>query len=468
MLRTAPTCNRTIVTFSASILLLALFFAECRPARAADAVKTAEAASLPWKAGIASQAITPSEMVWMAGYASRTKPAEGIASELFGKAVWLEDTTGGKLLIVTLDLIGVPRRMRAELEAELGKRLGLSPAQMLFNASHTHCGPVLVDPKGSFYAFDDDQKAKLVKYYDRLVAALVELAERAKSDAAPAKLGYTHARCGFAMNRRLPSMGGYNNSPYPDGPVDQSVPVLRITGADGKVRAVLFGYACHNTTLGFFEFCADYAGFAQTEIEKAHPGTTALFVMGCGGDQNPYPRGKIEQARLHGAALASAVDVALLVEPTEIRPPLKTWYETTPLPFAPAPSKEKLEEMASKGTGYEQRHAQRLLARIAEEGKLPTHYDYPIQVVRFGGDLTMVALAGEVVVDYSLRIKRELAGERVWVAGYSNDVFGYVPSLRVLKEGGYEGGGAMLYTNLPGPFGEEVEERIIGTVKRLK
>jgi neutral ceramidase len=459
-----------LVPFSAwrDVAILLVFAAAVMLGETTSADEPKPAADLPWKAGVATQSITPSEMVWMAGYASRNKPAEGITSELFAKAVWLEDAEGGKFLIVTLDLIGVPRRMRTELEAELGKRLGLAPSQMLFNASHTHCGPVLVDPKGSFYAFDDDEKAKLLKYYERLVAALVELAERARADAAPAKLGYTHARCGFAMNRRLPSKAGYQNSPYPDGPVDQSVPVLRIVGADGKVRAVLFGYACHNTTLGIFEFCADYAGFAQTEIEKAHPGTTALFVMGCGGDQNPYPRGKLEMARLHGAALAGAVDVALTVEPTEIRPPLKTWYETTPLPFAPAPSRESLTALAEKGSGYEQKHAQRLLARIAAEGSLPASYDYPIQVVRFGGDLTLVALAGEVVVDYSLRIKRELAGERVWVAGYSNDVFGYVPSLRVLKEGGYEGGGAMLYTNLPGPFGEEVETRIVETVKRLK
>ncbi len=452
----------------AAVAVLMACLVQATSSPGADDAKPGERAVLPWKAGVASQAITPSEMVWMAGYASRNKPAEGIASELFAKAVWLEDADGGKFLIVTLDLIGVPRRMRVALEEELGKRLGLSRSQMLFNASHTHCGPVLIDPKGGFYTLDEDQRAKLLKYYDQLVVALVELAERAKADAAPARLGYTHARCGFAMNRRLPTKAGFQNSPYPDGPVDQSVPVLRVIGADGKVRAVLFGYACHNTTLGFFEFCADYAGFAQTEIEKAHPGTTALFVMGCGGDQNPYPRGKIEQARLHGAALASSVEVALMVEPTEIRPPLKSWYETAPLPFAAVPTREKLEEVASKSSGYEQKHAQRLLARLDAEGSLPAQYDYPIQVVRFGSDLTLVALAGEVVVDYSLRIKRELAGERVWVAGYSNDVFGYVPSLRVLKEGGYEGGGAMLYTNLPGPFGEAVEERIIETVKKLK
>jgi neutral ceramidase len=81
--------------------------------------------------------------------------------------------------------------------------------------------------------------------------------------------------------------------------------------------------------------------------------------------------------------------------------------------------------------------------------------------------LLIVALAGEVVVDYSHRLQRELAGPVVWIAGYSNDVFGYVPSLRVLQEGGYEGGGAMLWGSLPGPFAEDVEERIVNQVKKL-
>jgi hypothetical protein len=55
----------------------------------------------------------------------------------------------------------------------------------------------------------------------------------------------------------------------------------------------------------------------------------------------------------------------------------------------------------------------------------------------------------------------------LWVAGYSNDVFGYVPSERVLQEGGYEGGGAMLYTPWPGPFAPSVEQRLIRTVHEL-
>ncbi len=425
------------------------------------------AEELPWKAGVATQSVTPSDLIWMAGYASRTKPAEGVAQDLFAKAVVLEDPAGARLLIVTLDLISVPRHLREYLEAELAAKHGLRPDQILLNASHTHCGPVLHSPKGSFYKLDAEQLAKVIAYMERLKAALVDLAARAIADLAPAKLGYTHARCGVSMNRRLPTPTGFQNSPYPDGPVDQSVPVLRVTGADGQLRAVLFGYACHNTTLGFFEFCGDYAGFAQADLETAHPKAVALFVMGCGGDQNPYPRGNIENAKQHGRSLANAVEVALLVAPTEIHPPLATAYATPELAFAPAPSQEALTRLAAAGTGYEHQHARRLLDRIEQEGSLPTTYKYPIQVIRFGRELTMAALAGEIVVDYSLRLKRELPGERVWVAGYSNDVFGYVPSLRVLKEGGYEGGGAMLYTNLPGPFAEDVEERIFAGLKGL-
>jgi len=108
-----------------------------------------------------------------------------------------------------------------------------------------------------------------------------------------------------------------------------------------------------------------------------------------------------------------------------------------------------------------------LLKELEQEGKIRTEYPYLVQVIQFGDDLTMVALSGEVVVDYSLRLKAELAGPTVWVAGYSNDVFGYLPSLRVLQEGGYEGGGAMRYTNLPGPFASSVEQRVVDKVHQL-
>ena len=280
------------------------------------------------------------------------------------------------------------------------------------------------------------------------------------------------------MNRRLPTKDGYQNSPYPDGPVDHDVPVLRVETLDGRLFAVAFGYACHNTSTGIQQFNADYAGFAQTEIEKSHPGVTALFVMGCGGDQNPYPRGQIEWAQAHGRSLANAVEAALLPAPRPVSGPLRAALSHVELPFEPV-TKEELQERLKVKDSYEQRAAEAVLREAETLGKIRDSYSYPIQVLQFGGDLTLVALAGKVVVDYSLRLKLELAdmtrgqavdgaGESaIWICAYSNDVFAYIPSRRVRREGGYEASTAMRFTALPGPFQPGIEELIVGEVRSL-
>lgn len=420
-----------------------------------------------WKAGRAFVVITPTKSLWMAGYASRTKPSEGTAQELFAKALALEDADGHRLVIVTTDLIGITAALRESVEKEARERFQLPPESLLLNASHTHCGPMVRMSQATAFGVPEEQTEPLQEYGAQLRRKLVEVIGQALRDLAPARLGYSHARAGFAMNRRLPTEKGYQNSPYPDGPVDHDVPVLRVESPSGELRAILFGYACHNTTLSFYQFCGDYAGYAQEDLEKAHPGVTALFLMGCGGDQNPYPRGTLDLARQHGQTLANAVDAALLPKPKPIRGPLHLALQRVELDFAPPPSREELERDLELNDKARQRHARLLLDELEQNGSLRSTYSYPIQVVRFGDDLTLVALGGETVVDYSRRLKREWEDTPLWVAGYSNDVFGYVPSLRVLQEGGYEAGGAMLYTPLPGPFAPTVEERIVGAVHEL-
>jgi neutral ceramidase len=428
-----------------------------------------------WKAGVASIVITPDEPMWMAGYAARDKPSDGKINDLHAKALALEDEHGTRLVIVTVDLLGIPRETRDWLTEHVKESYKLEPQALLLNASHTHSGPVLREAKYSIYGntlygLSPEQIQQNNKYVDELQEKILELIGKAIENLAPAKLGYTHARAGFAMNRRLPTEKGFQNSPNPDGPVDHDVPVLRIDGQDGKLCAVLFGYACHNTTLSGYEFCGDYAGFAQEYIEQAHPGTTAMFMAGCGGDQNPYPRGgpnTLDYCKQHGRALTNGVEAALAPRARPVTGPIHAAIDTVMLDFAPPASREQLEANAKSENKYVRRHAQVLLEELEKNGKIRTTYPYLVQVVRFGDDLTMVALAGEVVVDYSLRLKSELPGRVVWVAAYSNDVFGYIPSLRVLKEGGYEAGDAMLYTDLPGPFAPSVEERIIAKVHEL-
>ena len=456
-----------------TFLLLCLIAFPCSTDWLPCALATQEQSS--WKAGVASIVITPDEPMWMAGYAARNKPSEGKVHDLHAKALVLEDEQGTRLVIVTVDLIGIPRPMRDWLAEHAKQSYKLEPEALLLNASHTHSGPVIRETRYSIYGntlygLSPEQIQQSNKYVDDLQNKLLELIGRAIENLAPAKLGYTHARAGFAMNRRLKTETGVRNSPNPDGPVDHDVPVLRIDSPDGKLRAVLFGYTCHCTTLSFYQFCGDYAGFAQEYIEQAHPGTTALFMAGCGGDQNPYPRGgpkTLDYCKQHGRALANGVEAALAPRARSVAGPIRAGIDTVMLEFATPPSREQLEERAKSDNKYERRHAQVLLEELEQNGAIRTTYPYLVQVVGFGDDLTMVALAGEVVVDYSLRLKSELPGRAVWVAGYSNDVFGYLPSLRVLKEGGYEGGGAMRYTDLPGPFAPSVEKRVVDKVHEL-
>ena len=425
-----------------------------------------------WKAGVASVVITPEKPMWMAGYAARKGPSEGKIHDLWAKALALEDAQGSRFVLVTVDLIGIPRPTRDWMEKQVKARYNLPPAALLLNASHTHCGPVVRETRYSIYGntlygLSPEQIEQSNQYVDDLQEKLLRLIGKALDNLAPARLGYTHARAGFAMNRRSKTETSYRISPNPDGPVDHDVPVLRVDSSEGKLRAVVFGYACHCTTMSFNKFCGDYAGFAQEYVQEAHPDATPFFVTGCGADQNPYPRRELEYCKQHGRALANGVETALSSQAKPVRGPIKAVLDTVTLDFAEPPGRKQLEEQAKSSDKYDRRHAEVLLEELERTGEIRKTYPYLVQVIRFGDDLTLVAMAGEVVVDYALRLKAEIADSAVWVAGYSNDVFGYVPSLRILQEGGYEGGGAMRYTNLPGPFASSIEERIMGKLHEM-
>lgn len=411
-----------------------------------------------YRAGAASADITPGELMWMAGYAARKKPADGYAQNLYAKALALESADGGRVVIVTMDLIGVLRSLRDAVEKQVGQRFGLPAEAVLLNASHTHCGPEYRQRAGR----EDEARRYHALLEEKVVALIGQALERLE----PAELSYAEARAGFAANRR--GEIGAGRGPTLAGPVDHAVPVLRVTTPDGKLKAVLFGYACHNTTLSSvatidgqprYEFNGDYAGYAQEYLEQAHPEAVALFINGCGADQNPHPRrdmvpgiAPLEMARHHGRTLSLAVEAALNAPLRPVRGPLASAFRDVEV------------------------------IRTGSDGGPP--YPYPVQVVRFGDDLTLAALASEVVVDYSLRLKRELvdAGEgpvggsvgegggdsaaeggrrparpAIWIAGYSNGYFGYIPSVRILNEGGYEAG----------PWDASIEERIVTTVHVL-
>lgn len=436
---------------------------------AAGAVSLAQVAET-WKAGAASAVITPKTLMWMAGYASRTKPAEGADMDLFAKALVLEDASGGKLALITADLVSVPRSVRLATAALVEKTHGIPPERLLINVSHTHCGPELrtwrtykTDAPNEREREAEEYGVFLAETFTRLVGEALEARVEATTD-------YVSSRCGFAMNRRRPDgKGGFSNAPNPEGPVDHRVPVLQVRAIqDEREIAIVFGYACHCTTLNHQRFNGDYAGYAQSIIQEAHPGALALFMNGCSGDQNPYPRRMFEFAEAHGRTLALAVESALDTPPRRLRGGIQAALKEIPLKFDTLPTRSELVERAQGTDKLDVQLATHLLGQLDAGETLATEYPYPVQVIRVGADLTLVALGGEVVVDYSLRLQKEIADPVVWVAGYSNDVMTYIPSRRVWDEGGYEGGGAMKHNHFPARWHPEVEDVIIRTVHELR
>ena len=417
-----------------------------------------------YRAGVARIKITPEQRIWLSGYANRTKPAEGTLSDLYAKALAIEDKKGKRVVIITTDLIGLPRVMTDLISARLQKEHRLERSQILFNSSHTHTGPVIRANLMTMYSLPPEQDKLLADYSRDLAGKLFTTAAAALGQLKPASLRQTQGTAKFAINRRQAAATGVRIGLNPQGPVDHSVPVLEVLSEDGRPLAILFGYACHNTTLTgeHYLYSGDYAGFAQTELETIYPGATAMFLMLCGGDANPNPRTKEEHARAHGKELAAAVKTALDGKPTRVRGELRSAFQTIRLNFRPH-TREDFEKEAKSTNTYAVKRAKEMLAAY-DAGNAVRSTPYPIHAIRFGKDMTILALGGEVVVDYALRAKREHPKERLVVAGYSNDVMCYIPSLRVLKEGGYEADSSMIYYGMPGPFAEDVEESIMSSV----
>ena len=147
----------------------------------------------------------------------------------------------------------------------------------------------------------------------------------------------------------------------------------------------------------------------------------------------------------------------------------RSQFEELPLELGAPPTREHLKSLAMSKTApaYYKRWASRLLKQLDAGRPLERTYPYPIEVWRLGSKQLWIALGGEVVVDYDLRFKGRYGGD-VWVTSYANDVMAYIPSLRVLREGGYEGNTSMMVYGMPAErWSESIEEAISSAVDGL-
>jgi hypothetical protein len=429
-----------------------------------------------WKAGAARVDTTPHEPVWMSGYASRSSPSQGVAHPLAAKALALADARGNTVVMVTCDIIAFNRDFTGRVCERAKARYGLPRENIVLFASHCHSGPT---PGDSLDRFKSDGAVRdgaqnNVDYTLALESKLVDLIGEAVGKLEPARLTYGVSRAHFALNRReKTATGGFKLGKNPSGPIDESVPVLQVQTAASKPLAVVFGYACHNTTHrpNMMQIDPDYAGYAQDGTEADNPGAVALFVTGCAGDADPHPYGTLDLAREHGRKLADAVKL-LLDRPllmTRLSGTLRSAFTESTIHFGGPTDRGSYEKLLNDPNAGRRRHAQRMIATIDDGKTIRTQAPYAVQAFILGEQLTLVALSGEVVVDYAIRLQKERGGDgrSLWVAAYANDVVGYIPSVRVLKEGGYEAGEAFFGSTYPTPLADDIESIVIETAHAM-
>lgn len=468
MMTAIAACNvRSVTTFFPSPLrgegrvrgwpyLLLIICATLLPSAS---VRAADPAKGIYDVGLARTDITPAYPIRLSGFGGRRTESEGVAQHIWAKALAIDD--GKPALLITIDTCGVPANLVDELRDRLQKEAGLDPNRLAVTVTHTHTAPMVRGVLSNTLfgrPVPPAEMAHITRYTFELTDRLVVLGRAALGDLRPARLSYGIGKFNLAMNRRTKG-----------GPVDQDLPVLVVRDLEGKVRGIYVNYACHCVTLSFNKISGDWAGYAQEALQKQFPDATALISIGCGGDANPssgVTGDKVEIAERQGVELTAAVKRLLEGPLNLVTGNLAIQRRKFDLPMAPLPTRAQWEELARQenAIGY---HAKLHLQRLDRGAALPTSVPYQVQTWTFGDSLGMVFLAGEVVVDYALRLKRDLDSRRLWINAYANDVPCYIPSERILKEGGYEGGEAMVYYDLPTKFQTGLEDKIVNEVEQM-
>ena len=421
--------------------------------------KTAEPSTQVY-AGAAEIDITPDYPVRLNGFGGRRTESEGVRQRIFARALVIGQLNNWHVLLAIDNLTAIHRTMAIGMDD--GKYLVPDWVNSLnVTASHTHTAPMLHGMCPTIFGLPipNEHEKNIERYTAELAKKVGYVIGAAVNARKPATVEYALGSVPFAANRRTKG-----------GPVDHDLPLLAVKSAkDGKLIALWTSYACHAVTLRDNKISGDWPGYAAEQVQRRHPGSICLLSIGCGADSNPSTTvvgAQEDAARDQGAQVADEVDRLLKTPMRPITASLTVKEANITLPLAKLPTKEEWEERAKRrdAIGF---HARYMLEKLAKGETLTTEIKYPICTWTFGDQLAMVFLPGEVVVDYSHRLKDELDRSRLWINAYSNDSPGYVPSERILKEGGYEGGGAMTYYGIPGPYAPGLENKIVATVEGL-
>lgn len=419
------------------------------------------------RVGVAKVDVTPIEPVVLAGYGGRTKEFDGIDTPLWARCMVIGKNEPA--VIVVVDNCGIPGKLRSLLAKRLSKH-GVPEKNLVVSVTHTHNAPNLRGYAPILWAgrASPDQEKGIDNYTNYLIDKMESVVAEALKRREPMQLEWSRGTVQFGGNRRMIREGKWAGFGFQrNGPVDHSLPVLVARDGKGNARAVWANYACHCTTVGSRNHVSgDWAGYANQMIEEEFKSAVSLMTIGCGADVGPQPSGGLGDAKKHGSSIAKEVKSLLEKEMIPLPGVTSVTRTTAKLPLKKPLPRKHWEDQKSAGN-FHGELAKEMLSQLDSNGKISSEVDYPIQSWKFGDQLAMVFLAGEVVVDYSVRLNRELDWKRLWISAWSNDMPGYIPSKRVLKEGGYEAEFSQVYYGLPGPYLPEVEDTVVSAVTDL-
>ena len=415
--------------------------------------------SIKWpKIGVGKIDITPDYPIRLSGYGVRETETTKVVQPIWARCLVIIPPNQQPFILLCVENCGIPEHITETVAQRLKVEENIPRHHFTLSVTHTHSAPFVSGALETLFgqSIPTDHQARIDRYTVELTDKLVFVVQSALSKVEIGQLSWGLSSVNFARNRRDEG-----------GPVDHDLPVILASRKNGEPLAIWCSYACHTTTVSFNTINGDWAGYAMSELEADYPTATAFVSIGCAGDANPYPRGEYEHAKLHGHSIAE--EVSRLMN-TKLKPldldSLRGKINWIKLPFDKIPTRAEWKKRVKEGgaVGY---HAEVQLAKIDIGQSLPSHLSYTVQVWQFGRDLSIVFLAGEVVVDFAVRLKNELGKDTLWINAYCNDLPAYIPSVRILKEGGYEGKTAMIYFNRPTYFKPDVEELVVSAVHSL-
>ncbi|MDF2723177.1 MAG: Neutral ceramidase precursor [Paenibacillus sp.] len=436
----------------------------------------------------ASRDMTPDQPIFMHGFGARTGKSTGVHDPLYIKAAML--SANKTLLVITIDSLGSDRAFVLGIKETLRERFGLAPEDVLINFSHTHHSVFLTGPDANWrrggYSIDqdrwtdDDNELDFspdVRFYEFVRDLIADMTNECYQRLEEGELRLAQHTSDFAVSRRRPEGQGVVWKPYFEGEIDKELLVLTIVDRSGALRAVLYNYGCHTTSMGPDNLLLsnDFAGQTSKRLEANYPGAMALFLQGCAGELKP--RAGVLNDKFYSMSLQEMEQAgdALADEVTAIinnRPFVRIECE-----FASRMADPQLRTELTEPAVYEAmaadpaynsfyRSAAARTLRAIEDDTVKTSIPHYIVVWQLDKRTHVVAMEGEVSTEYALKIKR-LFGSQTLVLGYTNGVFCYIPTRKMISEGGYEAICNFFFT-MRGPFLPEIEDVIMSEIGTLR